>query len=181
MRLFLTKIKFTTSIWVLLFSTCFANNLTTEVSLKSIEDKKIEDFKYRQADSYSYEEDIDISPNKNEEDKNTYNMLLSYVDKDNFKDNATIQILNKITNSAYEYKVKINEKFIFDDLYIEVYKCWQAPLDQVPESKILINTYAASDNEKGKKHLFYGWLFASSPAASGLENPIYDITAIRCS
>jgi len=28
--------------------------------------------------------------------------------------------------------------------------------------------------------IFMGWMFASSPAISGLEHPVYDITVLSC-
>ena len=105
-------------------------------------------------------------------------MLLSHVNQRNFKKKAIVQILNKITNSVYEYTIETNQEFAFDILQFEALKCWQSPADQVPESKILIKIYTVEN--KKKKSLFYGWLFASSPSASGLEHPIYDITAIKC-
>ena len=71
---------------------------------------------------------------------------------------------------------------IFDNMYLKASKCWQAPLDQIPESKILINIEVIKDKENKEDtfSLFYGWLFASAPSASGLEHPIYDVTAIKC-
>ena len=129
-------------------------------------------------------EDSGLSGLQNDEgskDKKFHKMLISYIDQKNFKKNAVIQILNKITGSVSEFSLRINKKFIYDDLYFSVSKCWQAPLDQMPESKILIKVSIVEDeNKKAEKSIFYGWIFSSSPSVSGLEHPIYDITAINC-
>jgi hypothetical protein len=39
---------------------------------------------------------------------------------------------------------------------------------------------AAQKAQKAQKALFSGWMFASSPAISGLEHPVYDVTLLSC-
>ena len=92
---------------------------------------------------------------------------------------ATIQILNKTTAKTSILKLNLGEKTKFGQLTIIARKCWQASLDQKPESKILLEVFE-DQAEKEMKRIFYGWMFASSPSLSGLENPIYDITALNC-
>lgn len=100
---------------------------------------------------------------------------------------AQLQILNKTTAKSSIIEVKIGEEVIFGGISIKVRKCWQAPLDQRPESKILIDVAEVGDGDGDieiedpqENRIFYGWIFASSPSLSGLEHPIYDITAISC-
>ena len=47
-------------------------------------------------------------------------------------------ILNKITAKTSEFEVNIDDTIEFGRLIITARKCWQAPLDQRPESKILL-------------------------------------------
>ena len=155
-----------------LFQYCFASNIVD--NNPSNNHKHIAQDKTKDSNLHNINE-------AKQRKKQTHKMLLSHVDQQNFKSEANIQILNKVTNVVYEYKIKINKKFIFDNLYFTVSKCWQAPLDQIPESKVLIDIDLIQEGQKDKKPLFYGWLFASSPASSGLEHPIYDVTAIKCS
>ena len=106
---------------------------------------------------------------------------------------AILQGLNKVTGKTSELKIKVGEEAIFGELTIKVKKCWRAPLDQRPENKILLeitdnnsnqessnNNTNPAQNSDSKKVIFYGWMFSSSPSISGLEHPIYDITAISC-
>jgi hypothetical protein len=104
------------------------------------------------------------------------------IDESLFRNIATIQILDKTTAKSVLLNLPIKEKKDFGSLKITAHKCWQAPLDQRPESKILLEVFESkSENEKTKNvRIFYGWIFASSPSISGLEHPIYDITAINC-
>lgn len=97
---------------------------------------------------------------------------------------STIQILNKTTAKNSILKVKTGEEVIFEKLKITAYKCWQASLDQRPESKILLEVSekkpATNDRTEIEKRIFYGWIFASSPSISGLQHPVYDIVALGC-
>jgi hypothetical protein len=101
------------------------------------------------------------------------------IDKSNFAATATLQGLNKITAKTSELKVKVGGEIEFGKLTIKAHKCWQAPLDQRPESKILLEIFE-TDAKGVKSRIFYGWMLASSPSLSGLEHPIYDVIALGC-
>ncbi len=104
------------------------------------------------------------------------------IDPSRFSNIAVIQGLNKTTAKTSILEIKIGEKISFGTLKIIVHKCWQAPLDQKPDSKMLLEVFETKNEENQAKEsrIFYGWMFASSPSISGLENPIYDLTAISC-
>lgn len=102
------------------------------------------------------------------------------IDPSRFYINANVQILNKTTAKTSNMQIQVNKPVDFGTLKIIIHKCWQASLDQKPESKMLLEVF---ENEQGKtkqKRIFYGWIFSSSPSISGLEHPIYDISAINC-
>jgi hypothetical protein len=104
------------------------------------------------------------------------------IDPSRFSTVAVIQGLNKTTAKTSVLEIKIGEKVSFGTLKIIVHKCWQAPLDQKPDSKMLLEVFETKNEDSQVKEvrIFYGWMFASSPSISGLENPIYDLTAISC-
>lgn len=91
---------------------------------------------------------------------------------------ATIQALNKITAKTSLLEINIGDTISFGSISIVAHKCWKAPLDQKPESKILLEV--TENKEDLESRIFYGWIFASSPSISGLEHPIYDLTALDC-
>lgn len=102
-----------------------------------------------------------------------------------FSSIAIVQILNKTTAKSSLVELKINQKINLGTITLKARKCWQAPLEQKPETKILLevfeNKVTDSINQVVENtRIFYGWLFASSPSISGMEHPIYDITAISC-
>ena len=110
---------------------------------------------------------------------NSQKITASQIDQSNFANVAILQGLNKITAKTSEFEIKVDDSVEFGKLTIIVRKCWQAPADQRPESKILLEIYE-NINEDTKNKIFYGWMFASSPSISSLEHPIYDVTALGC-
>ncbi len=100
-----------------------------------------------------------------------------------FNNVAVVQVLNKTTAKTSILNLKIDEKISFGSLKIIAHKCWQSPLEQKPENKILLEVFEFKNETEEKsqeKRIFYGWMFSSSPSISSLENPIYDITALNC-
>ncbi len=106
-------------------------------------------------------------------------LTVNKTDPSRFYNVAIIQGLNKTTAKTSNLEMRIGDKIHFGQISIIAHKCWQAPLEQKPESKILVEVLESKNNE-AEKRIFYGWMFASSPSISGLEHPIYDLTAIGC-
>jgi hypothetical protein len=110
-------------------------------------------------------------------------LTLNKIDNSRFMKIALLQGLNKVTAKTSILTAKISDPIRFGKLLILVHKCWQAPINQQPDSKILLEIFELKngpDNREVKDRIFYGWIIASEPAVSGLEHPIYDITAISC-
>ena len=129
------------------------------------------------ADDNNNYDAIDLDPDSDLQDQKK--ITLGEVDQNNLANVAVLQGLNKITAKTSEFEVKIGQEVEFGRLTIKAYSCWKSPPDQRPESKILLEIYE-TDADNVKNRIFYGWMFASSPSTSGLEHPIYDITALNC-
>ena len=137
--------------------------------------------------SISYGQSLDES--KKNEQANTEPAGAVYLDDKSdsikFSSTAIVQILNKTTAKSSIVELKINQKINLGTITLKARKCWQAPLEQKPETKILIEVFENKIIDSVSQvientRIFYGWLFASSPSISGMEHPIYDITAISC-
>ncbi len=112
---------------------------------------------------------------------NKYLRNIQNISPSRFKKQAFIQILDKTTTKSLDKKLNLKESFRYGNIQITVHKCWQAPPSQKPDSKILIEVNEISPKDKSDiKNIFLGWMIASSPSVSGLEHPIYDITALNC-
>lgn len=101
------------------------------------------------------------------------------VDSSRFYNKAVLQILNKTTAKSSIIEVGVGDKAEMGQISIKVDKCWQAPLDQKPDSRILLEVFETKA-DGATKRIFFGWMISSSPSISSLEHPIYDVTALSC-
>lgn len=92
---------------------------------------------------------------------------------------AVLQGLNKVTARISELKATVGTSVRFGNLEIIIQHCWQAPPTERPENAILMEIWERRTGEAAI-NVFHGWMFSSSPSLSGLEHPVYDITALRC-
>ena len=89
-----------------------------------------------------------------------------------------IQGLDKITARIQTFEVDVGETHKFGVLDIFVERCvFSKPIFK-PESLAFIKIKDNSDRLSEVK--FSGWMFASSPALSALENPVYDVSILDC-
>ena len=97
---------------------------------------------------------------------------------------AELQLLDKITARISTKSVSVGGGTEFGTLKLRVHYCAYRPPEEPPENVAFImifdNGYAEEKPKKAQKALFSGWMFASSPAISGLEHPVYDVTLLSC-
>lgn len=92
---------------------------------------------------------------------------------------AHLQALDKVTAQTHQLHIPVGQKADFERLSIWVRGCWSAPPHERPEHAALL-VLRENDPDKGPIERFSGWMFASSPALSALEHPVYDIRVIGC-
>ena len=91
---------------------------------------------------------------------------------------VVIQGLDKITARIKTFEVNVSQTYKFGVLDILVERCvFSKPIFK-PESLAYIRIKDNSDRLSELK--FKGWMFASSPALSALENSVYDISILAC-
>lgn len=91
----------------------------------------------------------------------------------------TLQGLDKQTARVYIIDAPIGKMIEFGTLRILVHRCLQSAPEDQPESKAFI---VISENKVDSEPqvLFSGWMFASSPAISALDHPVYDVWVKSC-
>jgi len=92
---------------------------------------------------------------------------------------AVLQGLDKIAVRTSQIETPVGASVQFGTLSIVVRDCEQSSPEDTPENAAFIQIYETPPGEE-KKRLFSGWMFSSSPALSGLEHPIYDVTLLAC-
>lgn len=91
---------------------------------------------------------------------------------------AVLQGLDKITARVSPLEIPNGEVAAFHDLRIKVSACNVRPPEEPPEAAAFIEIF--NGPPPGATTLFRGWMFASSPAVSAFEHPVYDIRVLAC-
>ena len=92
---------------------------------------------------------------------------------------AVLQGLDKISARTSKIEAPVGASIRFGTLSIVVRDCEQNPPEDSPENAAFVQIYETPPGEDTKR-LFSGWMFSSSPALSGLEHPVYDVTLLAC-
>jgi hypothetical protein len=92
---------------------------------------------------------------------------------------AVLRALDKITARVQELNVPLNQTLSFGTLSILVRTCRVTQPEEQPEAAAYIEVSEIKPGEKSAD-IFHGWMFASSPALSAMEHPVYDIWVTGC-
>lgn len=92
---------------------------------------------------------------------------------------AVLQALDKVTARVTTLEAPLDETVKFNTLEILVRACDKRPPEETPESTAFIDVWESRPGEP-LHTVFRGWMFASSPAVSAMEHPVYDVWVIDC-
>jgi len=94
-------------------------------------------------------------------------------------DTVVLRGLDKITSRVSTFEALVGEPVEFGPLVIVARHCDKRPPEETPESAAFLEI---DDRKLGQLpvRLFTGWMFASSPALSALEHPVYDLWVLDC-
>lgn len=94
-------------------------------------------------------------------------------------DTAVLQGLDKVTARVSTIEVPVGRTVRFGTLEIIPRICDKRPPEETPESAAFLDIWEVRPGESAQS-LFRGWMFASSPALSALEHPVYDVWVLDC-
>ncbi len=92
---------------------------------------------------------------------------------------AVLQGLDKITARISTIEVPVGQTVEFGSLQITVRSCDKRPPEETPESAAFLQVVEQKPGEQPVTR-FSGWMFASSPALSAMEHPVYDLWVLDC-
>jgi hypothetical protein len=92
---------------------------------------------------------------------------------------AVLQGLDKVTARITTIEAPLNKPVHFGPLEITAQRCSKRPPEESPESAAFLEIREVRPGEAAHE-LFRGWMFASSPALSALEHPVYDVWVKDC-
>src|SRR5262249_40243011 len=78
-----------------------------------------------------------------------------------------------------KFDAPVDKAVRFGTLSIRVRDCENNPPEETPESAAFLEIDELRPGE-AQMRVFSGWMFASSPALSGLEHPVYDLNLLDC-
>ncbi len=92
---------------------------------------------------------------------------------------AVLQGLDKITARISTINVAVGQTVSFGSLQITLRACDKHPPEETPESAAFLQIIEQKEGEAPVTR-FSGWMFASSPALSAMEHPVYDLWVLDC-
>ena len=92
---------------------------------------------------------------------------------------AILQGLDKVTARVATIVARLGDTKKIGSLEIIVRACDKRPREETPESAAFIDVWEVRSGEPAS-NIFRGWMFASSPALSALEHPVYDVWVLDC-
>ena len=95
------------------------------------------------------------------------------------EEGAILQGLDKVTARISILEAPVDKPVSFGTLEIVVRTCSKTPPEEPPESTAFVEIYDVRPGEEPKP-VFSGWMFASSPALSAMEHPVYDVWVVDC-
>jgi hypothetical protein len=87
--------------------------------------------------------------------------------------------LDKITARITTFDAPLDAPVRFGALEIVARDCNKRPPEEPPEVSAFLEVAEVKPGQPPTA-LFTGWMFASSPALSALEHPVYDVWVIDC-
>lgn len=92
---------------------------------------------------------------------------------------AVLQGLDKVTARVSRLDAPIGQPVHFGRLTITVRACNKPPPEDPPNTAAFLEIDEARPGVAAER-VFSGWMFASSPAISAMEDPIYDVNVLDC-
>lgn len=92
---------------------------------------------------------------------------------------AVVRALDKVTGRVDEVQIRKELPYKFGSVVITVHSCRVTTPEEAPESAAFLDVYELKTGQD-KTPIFSGWMFASSPALSAMEHPVYDLWLIGC-
>lgn len=92
-----------------------------------------------------------------------------------------LQGLDKSTARTTTFEAKVGSTITYGPLFIRIQSCRKAPPIEKPESAAFVQIWEVPPETGKSEWVFSGWMFASSPALSAMDHPVYDIWVLDCS
>ena len=90
-----------------------------------------------------------------------------------------LKSLDKVTARTETFEARVGSTVKFGPLFIKVQACRKSSPLEKPESASFLQIWEIDESNEAQ-WIFSGWMFASSPALSPMDHPIYDVWVLDC-
>jgi hypothetical protein len=92
---------------------------------------------------------------------------------------AILQGLDKVTARVVRIEAPVGKTIKFGTLEIIARSCDKRPPEDPPESAAFLDIWEVRRGDPAAS-IYRGWMFASSPALTAMEHPVYDVWVLDC-
>lgn len=91
-----------------------------------------------------------------------------------------LQGLDKSVGRTVTFEAMVGSTIQYGPLFIKIHSCRKAPPIEKPESAAFLQIWEVPPGQEKSQWVFSGWMFASSPALSAMDHPVYDVWVLDC-
>lgn len=94
---------------------------------------------------------------------------------------VVVRSIDKLSARTHTFDIPVDKTVQFGkSLFIKVRACRKTPPVGEPESAAFLQIWERKPHEDESRWVFSGWMFASNPALSAMDHPVYDVWVIDC-
>ncbi len=91
-----------------------------------------------------------------------------------------LQGLDKSVGRTVTFEATVGSTIQYGSLFIKIHACRKASPIEKPESAAFLQIWEVPPGADKSEWVFSGWMFASSPALSAMDHPVYDVWVLDC-
>jgi hypothetical protein len=91
-----------------------------------------------------------------------------------------LQGLDKSVGRTVTFEAAVGSTIQYGPLFIKIHACRKAPPIEAPEAAAFLQVWEVPPGQEKSEWVFSGWMFASSPALSAMDHPVYDVWVLDC-
>jgi hypothetical protein len=94
---------------------------------------------------------------------------------------VVVRSIDKLSARTHTFDIPVDRTVQFGkSLFIKVRACRKSAPVGEPESAAFLQIWERKPHEDASRWVFSGWMFASNPALSAMDHPVYDVWVIDC-
>ncbi len=91
-----------------------------------------------------------------------------------------LKALDKSTARSETFVAEVGSTIQYGPLFIKIHACRKSQPIERPESVSFLQIWEVPPGAEKSTWIFSGWMFASSPALSAMDHPVYDVWVLDC-